>query len=367
MSVTLRPPAPADLDDAPAPVRPPGGQAWAVLRLHRWALWAWTAYVALGAGLLLWAWGPAVNEMRSAVAACDMTARVAPPCATSVYMTANSYQDFLVWGFYAIFLAPILIGGWAAASLTGRELETGTAQLAWTQSVTPTRWLTTKLALPAVIAAAGTTLLLALYRLAHLEGAGPYRAIRGETRSWWQEDVFTATGVVMVPRVLCAVAVGVLLGLLLRRTLASLGTGLALMGAGTVAFVAGRHLLWPTEITYGSRTGSPMPHADLGHGNQHVADGEVTASGELVEGNGGAADWDCFDAARRHSGFDADGYFACLRKEGVTDVWTTYHPKSHFWPLQLVESGIWLAVATLAVFLSYRLLRDRTALREGAA
>ncbi|MFE5212030.1 ABC transporter permease [Streptomyces sp. NPDC056600] len=367
MSATLTPPSPADLDDAPAPVRPPGGRSWTVLRLHRSALWVWIAYVALGAGLLLWAWGPAVNEMRSALATCDMAAGTAPPCATSVHMTANTYQDFLVWGFYAIFLAPLLVGAWAAASLTAREMETGTAQLAWTQSVTPTRWLTTKLTLPAVAVTAGMTLLLALYRLAHLEGAGPYRAIRGETRSWWQEDVFTATGVVMVPRVLCAVAVGVLLGLLLRRTLASLGTGLALMGGGTVAFVVGRHLLWPTEIAYGSTTGSPMPHGDLGHGSRHVADGVVTESGALVEGNGGAADWDCYDAARRQSGFDADGYFDCLRKEGITDVWTTYHPKSHFWPIQLVESGIWLAVAALAVFLSYRVLRNRTAAGRGAA
>jgi hypothetical protein len=362
MTATLTPPPPAPEDaDAPPPARAPRGLLWTTYRLHRWALWVWIAYVALGAGLLLWAWGPAVNEMRSAVAACDIGARVAPPCATDTYMTASTYLDFMVWGLAPVFLAPVLIGGWAAAALTGREMETGTAQLAWTQSVTPARWLTAKLALPAVVVTAGVALLLALYRLAHFEGAGPFRAIRGDSLPWWQESVFTGTGVVMVPRVLCAVAVGVLLGLLLRRTLASLGTGLVLMGAGAMAAVLGRHRLWPTEIAYGSDTSSPMPHADLGSDSLRVADGVVTTSGDLVEGTGGAADWDCFDAARRQGGFDTDGYFACIRKEGYTDVWATYHPKSHFWPLQFVESGIWLAVAALAVFLSYRALRERAA------
>jgi hypothetical protein len=360
MSATMTPATPVE-DDAPAPVRAPRGLLWTTYRLHRWALWVWLAYVATGAGLLLWAWGPAVNEMRSAVAACDLDARTAPACATGAYITLNDYQDFLVWGFYFLFLAPVLVGAWGAAALTARELETGTAHLAWTQSVTPARWLTAKLALPAVAAVAGMTLLLALYRLAHFEGAGLYRYIRNGTRPWWGEDVFTATGVVMVPRVLCAVAVGVLLGLLLRRTLASLGAGLLVMAAGTFAFVLGRRLLWPAEIVYGSRIGSPMPHADLPGGGQQVADGMVTASGDLVEGDGGTANWDCFEAAQRKSGFDTDGYFACLKDNGFTDVWAAYHPRSHFWPLQYVESGIWLAVAALAVFLSYRLVRKRAA------
>ena len=31
---------------------------------------------------------------------------------------------------------PLLVAAWAGATLTGRELENGTAQLAWTQSIT---------------------------------------------------------------------------------------------------------------------------------------------------------------------------------------------------------------------------------------
>ncbi|MDT9698721.1 hypothetical protein [Streptomyces sp. P17] len=36
-------------------------------------------------------------------------------------------------------------------------------------------------------------------------------------------------------------------------------------------------------------------------------------------------------------------------------------PRSHFWPLQYVESGILLAVAAVAVLTAFSLLRRRTA------
>ncbi|MGW0927019.1 ABC transporter permease [Streptomyces sp. NPDC002644] len=366
MTTTLTPPAPPRRD-ATAPAKAPGGLARTVLRLHRWALWLWIAYVALGTGLLLWAWGPAVNELRAVNASCDLDARVEPACATDVYAALAAYQDFMVYGFAFAFLAPLLVGAWAAASLTAREMETGTAELAWTQSVSPTRWLTAKLALPAVAATAGVALLLALYRLAHQEGTGLYRDIHDGTPGWWNEDLFTATGIVTVPRVLCAVAVGVLLGLLLRRTLASLVTGLLVMATGIAALRFTRHLLWPTDLVRGADTALPGPYPrvpDHAHAWE-VSSGVVTESGELVpHGTGDTWFFDCVEASHRpgrEPDFDADGFSACLADNGYTDVWASYHPESHFWPLQLVESGLWLAVAVAAVVLSYRLLRRRTA------
>jgi hypothetical protein len=353
MTTTLMPSAPPAVA---APARAPGGPGRAVLRLHRWALWLWIAYVALGAAPLLWAWGPAANELRSVLGSCDPA--VSDACLRDLDVAWGVYDTLLRGGFYVILLAPLLVGAWAAASLTAREMETGTAHLAWTQSVSPARWLTAKLALPAAAVTAGTTLLLALYRLAETEGAGPLAQIRRATRNPWGEDVFTASGVVMVPRVLCAVAVGVLLGLLLKRTLASLGTGLALTAAGAVAFVLGRHRLWPAEIRYGYAADESSPRWDTANDEWPVDSGAVTESGELV-----GYDYHCLDAVHPSDGppGDAGDFYACLKADGYTDVWAGYHPRSHFWPLQLMESGIWLVVAALAVFLSYRVLRRRTA------
>ncbi|MEU6160161.1 ABC transporter permease [Streptomyces sp. NPDC047130] len=363
MSTTLKSPVPPEAEDAAAPVKAPGGLAWAVFRLHRWALWAWIAYVALAAGVLLWAWGPAANELASLAAACDLGGQTEPSCARNVYQALETYQELMRLGFFAVFGAPFLVGAWAAAAPTAREMETGTAELAWTQSVTPARWLTAKLALPAVVAAAGTTLLLALYRLAHQEGAAAFTAIRHWTPSWYNEDLFTMTGVVMVPRVLCAVAVGVLLGLLLKRSLASLGTGLALLAASTFAVTLGRGYLWPREIRFARAETAGSPYLSLNGSEWQIATGAVTESGELAGDAGETAGYVCMNEGYRDDGpgFDADAFYSCLEDEGYTDIWVAFHNRDDFWPLQLVESGLWLAVALTAVALSYRALRRRTA------
>ena len=57
-----------------------------------------------------------------------------------------------------VLAAPALIGIFWGAPLIGRELETGTHQFAWNQTVTRTRWLAVKLAVVglAAIATAGS-------------------------------------------------------------------------------------------------------------------------------------------------------------------------------------------------------------------
>ena len=47
----------------------------------------------------------------------------------------------------SLYLTPALIGIFWGAPLISRELETGTFRLAWTQSVSRTRWLAVKLGL----------------------------------------------------------------------------------------------------------------------------------------------------------------------------------------------------------------------------
>ncbi|MET9968858.1 hypothetical protein ABZZ80_23740, partial [Streptomyces sp. NPDC006356] len=44
--------------------------------------------------------------------------------------------------------------------------------------------------------------------------------------------------------------------------------------------------------------------------------------------------------------------------DGLTRA--TYHPRSHFWPLQYVETGIVLAVAAAATLTAFAVLRRRT-------
>ena len=59
-----------------------------------------------------------------------------------------------------LLLVPAIIGTFWAAPLLTREFEAGTFQLAWTQSVTRTRWLAAKLGV-GVLAAMATACLSA--------------------------------------------------------------------------------------------------------------------------------------------------------------------------------------------------------------
>jgi len=47
---------------------------------------------------------------------------------------------------------------------------------------------------------------------------------------------------------------------------------------------------------------------------------------------------------------DSLDFEACLAGHDGLQNYIHYHPASHYWPLQLVETGILLALAALAVF-----------------
>lgn len=50
---------------------------------------------------------------------------------------------------------------------------------------------------------------------------------------------------------------------------------------------------------------------------------------------------------------------ACVRELGVTGHYVDHHPASHFWPLQLVETGIVLALAAGCAFAAFQVVRRR--------
>src|SRR5271154_498897 len=85
------------------------------------------------------------------------TCKVHDDC-TTVEATFLSHESFLRNLLGPLLLAiPVLTGIFWGAPLLARELENGTYRLAWTQSVTRTRWLATKITLVglASIAVAG--------------------------------------------------------------------------------------------------------------------------------------------------------------------------------------------------------------------
>lgn len=274
-----------------------------VLRVHRTALLVWGAFVA---GLLAWlAWlnGITVDAVRAVESGCRSGAWTCVDLMEALrYSEPTGYVGTLTcYSFLAV-------AAFAGGSLIGRELESGTARLAWTQGVTPTRWLTAKLALPALAVAVGGTVLVLAFR----RGWAAHRDLMGD--HWAFADVFVARGPATVAYGLCALAVGTLTALLLRRALPALAVSVAAMLLLNLVLERCRASLWPT-VTRTSPRGFELP---------------------------------------------ADAWQQSWGRTGTGGHYATYHPPSHFWPLHLLETGIVLTTATLTTAAAFAVLRRRT-------
>ncbi|MDO0934290.1 ABC transporter permease [Streptomyces sp. DG2A-72] len=318
---------------APTPAPAPHLLRW-LIRLHRPALYIWAALLVVTAATLLWLGGPLTDD--AAAAWREYRACQTPQCAYD-QDAIILYKDVYNYATIAVLAIPFLIAAWAGASLIGRELENGTDRLAWTQSVSPARWLAAKLAAPAVLVTAGTGLLVLLHHLAWSTGEGKIDT----AKPWHDSATFFAGGPVTVALALTGLLVGALAGLVLRRSLAALGAGaVAVAGLWFAVWQALPHL-WPTASRLSSLRDGPSLEG------MAVDYGLVTSSGDRIAdpGCGGTIIPECRPVMER---LDATAYY------------TDFHPASHYWPLQLTATAIVLVVAAAATLIAFRLVRHRT-------
>ncbi|MEU6064853.1 MULTISPECIES: DUF2339 domain-containing protein [Streptomyces] len=304
---------------------PRRGLTWAVLRLHRVPLWVWAVMVIAGAGGLIRLYELG-QETAPYSGACDGTGML--QCATEMrYGSSELYSaQLLAW-------LPCFLAACAGAALIGRELEHGTVTLAWAQSVSPVRWLAAKLAVPAVALLGGTAALTLMFRWVWV--SGPDGGINR-----WNSEYFHAAGSVGPAYVLLGLALGAPAAFLTRRTLPAMG--LAVVGIGSAYHLgdAVRSSLWPASEVRG-----PWD-ATLNHVDQ-LELGMIMKSGEHVSG------LDCTNQAV------PGDLGTCLSDHGAVDFYAKIHPTSHYWPIQLVETGIVLALAAAALAAAFWVLRRR--------
>ncbi|MFD5039158.1 hypothetical protein ACFWNI_19010 [Streptomyces sp. NPDC058377] len=322
------------------PVRPSlRGPARVVVRQHRWTLRI-AGGVALAAVIALIAtalWSSHVVD-----------AFESGPCSVegdpgrSCYQPVRNYMDAIfhlgqVYDYAALFLRalPLLVGAFVAGPMIARELESGTFKLSWTQSVAPARWLAAKLAVPAVLLLAGVSVLTAVLAWARSHVDTPYPA------QWHDAPVFSTSGVLPLAHTLFGMSVGALAGLLVRRTLAALAVSALVTGVTVTFFTYWRGALWPRNTVTG-------PTLDVRENIWWVETGHLTGTGERLPQ--GLCDQSVSEGARTR----------CFADQNITGHYLDYHPASHFWPIQLVETGILLALAALAVTAAFRVLRRRT-------
>ncbi|OLZ55052.1 ABC transporter permease [Streptomyces amritsarensis] len=307
-----------------------------LLRLHRPALCAWAGLVVLLSAALLWLGGPLTDASAAAweqYNACDGASRCAYDQPSII-----RYKEVYSATTFAVLALPFLVAAWAGATLTSRELETGTAQLTWAQSVSPVHWLTATLALPATLVVAGTGLVVTLHHLAWSAGEG-----RIDTaKSWSDFQTFYAGGPLTVALALLGLVVGVLVGLLLRRSLPALATSVVATGGVFAIVHTALPYLWPSVTQVRNRVQDAPSGAGI-----LVDEGILTSTGARLPNPYCGSD--VFpDCRAMYDKLDAVGYYR------------DFHPLAHYWPLQLVATALTCAIVAVLVFAAYRVLKSRT-------
>ncbi|MEU4045004.1 hypothetical protein ACK389_28730 [Streptomyces antibioticus] len=314
------------------------GTVRTVLRVHRAALVLWGLLVVALTGGAVWITELTERAVRAEQASCERAGH--DLCDIAVGWVG--YDGPITWIGMSTGGVSVAVAAFAGGALIGRELDSGTARLAWTQGVTPTRWLTAKLAVPALAVTVGVTVLVLVFRWAWAVDRPPIYA------DWWSLEAYAARGPVAVAHALCALAVGTLAGLLLRRSLPALGVSVAAMLGLTTLLTSYRDSLWPTVTATAATEIPAIPE------NSWEVESGTLAGGRPATGLD-ASVCDRPDVSLER----------CWDDLGVTGHYVRFHPESHYWPLQLVESGIVLAVAALATTAAFLLLRRRTATSGG--
>src|SRR6202050_5671823 len=262
------------------------------------------------------------------------------------------YSSVFYLGIVVLYLVPALIGLFWGAPLLAREFETGTVRLAWNQSVSRNRWLWVKVGFVGLTAMATVGLLSLLITWwsspidRALSYAGP-SAVIGVNRL--DPALFGARDITPIGYAAFAVVLGVVIGVLIRRTVPAMAVTLAVF-AGVEVIWAGwirPHLISPTVV----RTPVTSAFDQL---SVQAPSGRMTVLGDWYR----AGAWVLSNRSVTPSGhvFTGPATSACLGNSFQSCT------ACRFWPFQWFETGIFVVLAAaLAAFCAWRLNRRRLA------
>ena len=264
-------------------------------------------------------------------------------CDAAFNQFRNQYQTWLSVGVLFLVL-PLLVGMFWGAPLVAREVEHGTHRFVWTQGVSRRRWALVKFGV-----VGGATLVTA--------------TAYGLGLSWWltpltQSGVgrlgdfaFDMQGVAPVGYTLFAVALGIFAGTVWPRMLPAMAATLVgFLGVRVALSVLARpRYLAPKTFTF-------LVEGTTGHPNDKVGDwvlavGVRDASGKMVAPN---IEVGCPPDAK-----GPDGQ-ACGSRLGLGPGaynWQLYQPAGRFWLFQGIETGIFVALAAVLIYLAVRRIR----------
>jgi hypothetical protein len=296
--------------------------SWLLWRQHRQQAAISAAAIALFA-VVVWITGVHMAHSYDAIVAC----RADPSCqGVDSVLTGNRTVIQLINLTIAV---PVLLGVFVGSTLIARETEQATNVLAWTQTVTRKRWLTAKVgsALVATLAVSGAVSALVTW------WSGTPNSMYGNR---FEGAQFDTQNIAPVAYALFAVSLGIAAGALLRRVLPALAV--TIFGFFGVRLAVGV-LLRPNFM-------SPVTQATSG--NADVPSGSWTLSRAFVDSAGHAVGGQLQIPDICVASLDRGVLKTCLSQAGYHDI-VRFHPASHYWRFQGMESGLFIILAALLV------------------
>ena len=300
------------------------------------------------------------DKFHAAIAGCQ--ARGSCGQLASGFLHALNGSGYGVIGQIAvglIYAVPGLIAIFWGAPLITREIETGTFRLAWTQSVTRSRWLAVKVGLIglAALAIAGLLSLMASWWMNPVYQASA-RANSGDSAvDRLAPAVFGANGIAPIGYAAFGFALGLTFGVLIRRTLPAMAAALAVFAGIQVAWPRWirPHLLTPlrgiSPLNVSRIDGlmiDPQRHMFVTAsaskpGAWIIANQTIDPAGHPFTGPATKA---CL----------SQGMQACnasVARLHLRQV-LSYQPASRYWEFQWYETAIFLAIAVVLVWYCFR-------------
>jgi hypothetical protein len=270
----------------------------------------------------------------------DALSECLPPAARSgcdiIVRHFESAFDSWVAAVRGLAVLPALAGLFVGAPLLARELEQGTHRFAWTQGVTRRRWLLSKTALLAAV----TLVAGALVSVVVMWWRSPFDTLEGRIAP----SGFDIEGLVVPAYALFALAIGVLAGLVFRRTVAAMTATLVVFASTRLIVLLLRpHFMAPLHrIVIGTDSARAT-------GDWVLSDTLVDAGGQQI--TAGREDLAVLHAQQAR--VDPHTYLVTLGWKRVI----SYQPAGRFWTFQVIEAGLFVALAAGVVLATLWLVR----------
>ncbi|MFJ8042389.1 ABC transporter permease subunit [Kitasatospora sp. NPDC096147] len=345
------------------------GTAWLSLRQERTTL-------LLGGGVLLlvcaWALGLglAIDHWITANGLQGCNEVYFPPECTGRYDREVSIPPWwppaVVGTGWVLVLLPVALGLFVGAPLLAREFESGSYRLAWTQSVSRTRWLAGRLAAPLLLTLLGSSLLAVVS--SWFAGVVQGRFGVPGYYHWFTWMARSTHGTASVGFCLLGLTLGLTVGLVVRRVVAAIAVTAVLTALLRLTVDQLRYLfapalesLAPVQVTVlPARSDQVVRLFQTDFPAHSPLESDLLEVGYRSSDGYRISELGSWPPSTMPDGRLLCQAQGCLDHPDITHAYALYHPPSDVWAVMWTQTGLCLGLAALLIgfcFLRVRRMR----------